>query len=59
MSVAELRKSDFEGPQSQFHNFFSLQFHNQFGCPQYCGIADMPSKIADAHLWCFILLEKI
>ncbi len=49
--VAELQKSNFEGPQLQFRNFFSPQFRNQFGCPQYCGIAEVRTKIADAHLW--------
>jgi hypothetical protein len=24
---------------------------NRFGCPQYCGIAEVRTKIADAHLW--------
>ncbi len=56
--VAELRKSNFEVSQSQFRNFFSPQFRNRFGCPQYCGIAevrtkiaDARTKIADAHFW--------
>jgi hypothetical protein len=31
--------------------FFSPQFRNRFGCPQYCGIAVVRTKIADAHLW--------
>jgi hypothetical protein len=31
--------------------FFSPQFRNQFGSPQYCGIAEVRTKIADAHLW--------
>jgi hypothetical protein len=39
--VAELRKSNFEGPQSQFSNFFSPQLRNGFGCPQYCGVAEV------------------
>ena len=39
--VAELQKSNFEGPQSQFRNFFSSQLRNRFGCPQYCGVADL------------------
>jgi hypothetical protein len=30
--------------------FFSPQFRNRFGCPQYCGIAEVRTKIADAHL---------
>jgi hypothetical protein len=30
--------------------FSSPQFRNQFGCPQYCGIAEVRTKIADAHL---------
>jgi hypothetical protein len=34
-----------------FATFFSPQFRNHFGCPQYCGIAEMGTKIADAHLW--------
>jgi hypothetical protein len=46
-----LRKSDFEGPQLQFRNFFSPQFRNRIGSPQYCGIAEVRTKIADAHLW--------
>ncbi len=51
--VAELQKTIFEDPQSQFHNFFSPQFWNQCGCPQYCGIAEVQTKIVDAHLWQF------
>ncbi len=31
--------------------FFSPQFRNGFGSPQYCGIAELRTKIADAHLW--------
>ncbi len=31
--------------------FFSPQFRNQFSSPQYCGIAEVRTKIADAHLW--------
>ncbi len=31
--------------------FFSLQFRNRFGCPQYCEIVEVQTKIADAHLW--------
>jgi hypothetical protein len=31
--------------------FFSPQFRNRFGCPQNCGIAEVRTKIADAHLW--------
>ncbi len=30
--------------------FFSPQFRNCFGCPQYCGIAEVRTKIADAYL---------
>jgi hypothetical protein len=30
--------------------FFSPQFRNLFGSPQYCGIAEVRTKIADAHL---------
>jgi hypothetical protein len=30
--------------------FFSLQFRNRFGCLQYCGIAEVRTKIVDAHL---------
>jgi hypothetical protein len=30
--------------------FFSPQFRNRFGCPQYCGIAEVRPKIADAQL---------
>jgi hypothetical protein len=37
--------------------FFSPQFRNRFGCPQYCGIAEVRTTIAevwttiaDAHL---------
>jgi hypothetical protein len=48
--VAELRKKNFEGPQSQFRNFFCLQFRNRFGCLQYCGTAEVWAKIADANL---------
>jgi hypothetical protein len=33
--------------------FFSPQFRNRFGCPQYCGIAEVRTKIADAHLCLF------
>ncbi len=33
--------------------FFSPQFRNRFGSPQYCGIAEVRTKIADAHL-CFL-----
>jgi hypothetical protein len=54
--VAELRKSKFEGPQSQFRNFFSPQVRNRFGSPQYCGIAEVQTKIADAHLWLTVSL---
>jgi hypothetical protein len=39
--VAELRKSNFKGPQSQFRNFFSPQFdqfHSRFGCGLSCGL---------------------
>jgi hypothetical protein len=39
--VAELRKSNFEAPQLQFRNFFSPQLRNRFGCPLYCGVADL------------------
>jgi hypothetical protein len=46
----ELRKPNFEGPQSQFRNFFSPQFRNRFGFPQYCGIAEVRTKIADTYL---------
>ncbi len=38
--------------------FFSPQFRNRFGSPQYCGIAEVRTKIADAHL-CFLLTLKI
>jgi hypothetical protein len=31
--------------------FFSPQFRNRIGSPQYCGIAEVRTKIADAHLW--------
>ncbi len=31
--------------------FFSLQFRNQFGSPQYCKIVEVRTKIAVAHLW--------
>ncbi len=48
--VVALRKSNFEGLQSQFRNFFSPQFCNHFGCPQYRGIAEVRTKIVDAHL---------
>jgi hypothetical protein len=27
------------------------QFRNRFGSPQYCGVAEVRTKIADAHLW--------
>jgi hypothetical protein len=30
--------------------FFSPQFRNRFGSPQYCGTAEVRTKIADAHL---------
>jgi hypothetical protein len=30
--------------------FFSPQFRNQIACPQYCGIVEVRTKIADAHL---------
>ncbi len=30
--------------------FFSPQFRNRFGYPQYCGVAEVRTKIADAHL---------
>jgi hypothetical protein len=30
--------------------FFSPQFRNRFCCPQYCGIAEVRTKIADVHL---------
>ncbi len=39
-----------------FATFFSPQFRNQFGCPQYCGIAEVRTKIADAHLCLFHVL---
>ncbi len=40
--VAELRKSNFEGLQSQLRNFFlSPQLRNGFGCPQYCGVEEV------------------
>jgi hypothetical protein len=32
--------------------FFSPQFRNQIGSLQYCGIVEVRTKIADAHLWC-------
>ncbi len=31
--------------------FFSPQLRNGFGCPQYCGVAEVRTKIADAQLW--------
>jgi hypothetical protein len=56
--VAELRKSNFEGPQWQFRDFFySPQFRNRFANPQYCGIAEVRTKIADAHLWELMLIN--
>jgi hypothetical protein len=30
--------------------FFSPQFRNEFEGPQYCGIVELRTKIADAHL---------
>jgi hypothetical protein len=35
MKVVEF---NFEGSQLQFRNFFSLQFRNGFGGPQYRGL---------------------
>jgi hypothetical protein len=38
--------------------FFSPQFRNRFGSPQYCGIAEVRTKIADAHL-CYSVLREM
>jgi hypothetical protein len=38
--------------------FFSPQFRNRFGCPQYCGIAEVRTKIADAYLWCIQSMDQ-
>ncbi len=51
-----MQKSNFEGSQSQFCIFFSLQFRNRSGSQQYCGIAEVWTKIADAHLLIFVTI---
>ncbi len=38
--------------------FFSPQFRNRFGSPQYCGIADVRTKIADAHLCKYVQILR-
>jgi hypothetical protein len=51
MRVVELRKSNFEYPQWQFRNFFQSAIPQSiFGSPQYCGIAEVRTKTADALL---------
>ncbi len=39
--------------------FFSPQFRNRFDCPQYCGIAEGRTRIADAHRWPFAEFCKL
>ncbi len=52
MRVVELRKSNFEYPQSQFfRNFFQSAIPQSiFGSPRYCGIAEVRTKTADSLL---------
>jgi hypothetical protein len=37
LRLAEVRKSNFGGPQLFIRNFFSLYFRTRLVCPKYCG----------------------
>ncbi len=38
--------------------FFSPQLRNRFGCPQYCGVAEVRTYIADAQLYWFVPMKS-
>jgi hypothetical protein len=51
-----LQKSNFEGRNCSSATFFSLEFCNRFsGGQQYCRIAEVQTKLADAPLWCTVV----